>query len=315
MRAAFLAAAMMAALPAFAAPTITPEEIARIAPPPKPHPLRDARIAEVISYGASAAHTMDYYKPTGTGPHPAVVIVHGGGWVGGTKRSGSEAYAADWLAPAGYAVFSIDYRLAPAATWADQVADVQRAIRFVRHNAGKYTVDPARIAVLGGSAGGYLSNMVGLLPFASGTGDAVDRESDAISAVVTLFGPSLLPAMPGVIDIARKTGILGPGPVTPEKLLAASPMAHLRADAPPFLLIHGDADEAVPYTQSTIFLDALNGIGVRAELITIPNGKHATSVWTAPNVPDWERETVQFLNAALHHDGVPGPGIIKGERP
>ena len=315
MRIVLLVAALVAAMPAIAAPTITPAELARIAPPPKPHPLRDAKIAEVISYGASAAHSMDYYKPTGAGPHPAVVIVHGGGWVGGTKRSGSEAYAADWLAPAGYAVFSIDYRLAPGATWADQVADVQRAIRFVRHSAAKYDVDPARIAVLGGSAGGYLSNMVGLLPFTKGTGDAVDRESDALSAVVTLFGPSLIPAMPGAVDIARKAELLGLGPVTPEKLLAASPISHLRADAPPFLLIHGDADESVPYTQSTILLDALNGIGVKAELITIPNGKHATSAWTAPNVPDWERETVQFLNAALHHDGVPGPGIVRGERP
>ena len=134
MRIVLLVAALVAAMPAIAAPTITPAELARIAPPPKPHPLRDAKIAEVISYGASAAHSMDYYKPTGAGPHPAVVIVHGGGWVGGTKRSGSEAYAADWLAPAGYAVFSIDYRLAPGATWADQVADVQRAIRFVRRS-------------------------------------------------------------------------------------------------------------------------------------------------------------------------------------
>lgn len=315
MRFGLLLAASLCLSQAVLAQTITQDEINRIAPPPKPHPERDARVTEVIRYGATDAQTMDYYKPAGAGPHPAVVIVHGGGWVGGTRRSGSEAYAADWLAPAGYAVFSIDYRLAPHATFADQIADVQRAIRFVRHNAGRYGVDGTRIAVLGGSAGGYLSNMVGLLPYTRGSGDAVDQESDQLSAVVTLFGPSVLAAMPGAIDIATKALLLGPGPVTPEKLLAASPIAHIRADAPPFLLIHGDADESVPFSQSTMLLDALNGLGVKAELVVIPNGKHATSTWTAPNVPDWEAETVRFLNAALHHDGVAGPGIVHGPRP
>ena len=311
-----LAAAVCLSQPVLAQ-GLTSEDIQRIAPTPKVHPERDARIAETMRYGGSDAHplTMDYYKPTGAGPHPAVVIVHGGGWVGGNSRSGSEAYAADWLAPAGYAVFSINYRLAPGATFADQIADVQRAIRFVRHNAARHGVDPARIAVLGGSAGGYLSNMVGLLPFTHGTGDAVDQESDQLSAVVTMFGPSVLAAMPGAIDIARKGGLLGPGPVTPEKLLAASPIAHIRADAPPFLLIHGDTDESVPFSQSTLLLDALNGAGVKAELVVIPNGKHATGTWTQPNQPDWEAETVRFLNTALHHDGVAGPGIVHGERP
>ena len=95
---------------------------------------------EGIVYGVADGQqlTMDYYAPKGPGPHPIAVIIHGGGYQRGTSKSGSEAYCADFLAPAGYAVFSINYRLAPKYPYPYMVYDVERAVRFLRHNATRW---------------------------------------------------------------------------------------------------------------------------------------------------------------------------------
>jgi len=81
-------------------------------------------------------------------------------------------------------------------------------------------------------------------------------------------------------------------------------------EGPPFLLIHGDKDEAVPFTESTNLQEALRAVGVRCDLIRIPNGPHATGGWyKVPGVPDWERQMTEWLNARLHHKGPIGTGI------
>ncbi|MGD0620080.1 MAG: alpha/beta hydrolase, partial [Bryobacteraceae bacterium] len=136
--------------------------------------------------------TMDYYAPAGPGPHPIAIIIHGGGGVSGTSRNGSEAYCAEFLAPAGYAVFSINYRLAPKYPYPDMLQDVERAIRYIRYHASEWDANRNKIALVGGSAGGWLSNMAGLIgaPGDPSAKDPVDRESANVQAVVTLFGPS-----------------------------------------------------------------------------------------------------------------------------
>src|SRR6202167_1897194 len=147
-----------------------------------------------IVYGVADGQTltMDYYAPKGKGPHPIAIIIHGGGYRRGDSKSGSEAYCADFLAPAGYAVFSINYRLAPKYPYPYMVYDVERSIRYIRYNAKRWNADPNKIALVGGSAGGFLSNMVGLLNAAGDpkATDPVDRESASVQAVVTLFAQS-----------------------------------------------------------------------------------------------------------------------------
>src|SRR5260370_12983528 len=132
---------------------------------------------------------MDYSPAAGPAPHPIAIIIHGGGFVGGTSKNGSEAYCADFLAPAGYAVFSINYRLAPKHPYPAMVGDVERAIRYIRHNAKTWQADPKRIALVGGSAGGYPSNMAGILqaPGVQGTKDPSDRTSAPVAAAGTLI--------------------------------------------------------------------------------------------------------------------------------
>src|ERR1700722_16949967 len=92
---------------------------------------------EGIVYGTADGQplTMDYYAPKGSGVHPIAIIIHGGGYHGGDSKSGSEAYVADFLAPAGYAVFSVNYRLAPKYPYPYMVYDVERAVRYIRYHA------------------------------------------------------------------------------------------------------------------------------------------------------------------------------------
>jgi alpha-L-fucosidase 2 len=269
---------------------------------------------EGIVYGEAAGEklTMDYYRPTGPPPHPIAIIIHGGGFIGGTSKNGSEAYCADFLAPAGYAVFSINYRLAPKYPYPAMVQDVQRAIRFIRANASEWSAHPNRIALVGGSAGGFLSNLVGLLdsPGDKTSKDPVERQSAGVQAVVTLFGPSDFRGKP----MNENVHALLDAPIKAKGrdavLSEASPITHVSKSAPPFLLIHGDKDEAVPYAESTNLQDALRAAGGRCDLIRIPNGPHATGGWyKVPGVPDWERQMTEWLNRTLNHKGAIGAGI------
>jgi alpha-L-fucosidase 2 len=271
-----------------------------------------------VTYGEAGgeALTMDYYAPSGAGTHPVAIIIHGGGFVEGTSKNGSEAYCADFLAPAGYAVFSINYRLAPKYPYPAMIHDVERAVRFIRHHASKWNADPNRIALVGGSAGGYLSNMAGLVNAAGdkSAADPVDRESARVQAVVTLFGPSDFRGKPINKYVEALLGAVIREKGEAAALAEASPITHVTKQAPPFLFIHGDKDEAVPFSESTNLQQALRTAGVRADLIRIPNGPHATGSWyKVPGVPDWERQMTEWLNEVLHHKGPIGAGILARE--
>ncbi len=273
-----------------------------------------AKSEDGLVYGEAGGEklTMDYYPPDGPAPHPIAIIIHGGGFTGGTSKNMSEAYCAFFLAPAGYAVFSINYRLAPKYPYPAMVEDVERAIRYIRHNAKQWKADPNRIALVGGSAGGYLSNMVGVLQAAgiAGAKDPVDRSSARVQAVVTLFGPSDLRGREPSSGLKALLGPLIEQKGVEAALAEASPVMHITKDAPPFLLIHGDRDQSVPFVQSPHFQAALKANNIPCDLIIIPNGPHATGKWhTIPGVPDWEKQMTEWLNTVLGHHGPVGEGI------
>ncbi len=273
---------------------------------------------EGIVYGVAdgVQLTMDYYAPKGPGVHPIAIIIHGGGYQRGDSKSDSEAYCADFLAPAGYAVFSINYRLAPRYPYPHMVYDVERSVRYLRHNAAQWHADPARIALVGGSAGGFLSNMAGLRGGLGNTDarDPVDRESAKVQAVVTLFAQSSFATVPLNRDVHALLDPLIRQKGEAAALREASPITYVSADAPPFLQILGDKDEYIPFTEATNLDSALRKLGVASQVIRIPGGTHGTGGWhKLPNVPDWERRMVEWLNATLHHDGPIGEGIRKRE--
>lgn len=267
-----------------------------------------------IVYGVADGQqlTMDYYAPKGQGPHPIAIIIHGGGYHGGDSKSGSEAYVADFLAPAGYVVFSVNYRLAPKYPYPYMVLDVQRAVRFIRHNAAKWDGDPDKIALVGGSAGGFLSNMVGLLnaPGDPAAADPVDRESAQAQAVVSLYAQSSFEFVPLNADVHRLLDPLIAQKGEKEAIREASPITYVNKHDPPFLEILGDQDEYIPFSEATNLQSSLHEVGVRCDIIRIPGGKHGTGGWNKlPGVPDWEREMTEWLNARLQHSGPVGEGI------
>ena len=279
-------------------------------------PAADTRTPtrEGLSFGEADGEklTMDYYAPKGPGVHPVAIVIHGGGYQRGDSKSGSEAYCADFLAPAGYAVFSVNYRLAPKYPYPYMVYDVERSIRYLRHNARQWNADPGRIALVGGSAGGFLSNMVGLLsaPGDRAATDPVDRESAKVQAVVTLFAQSSFATVPLNRDVHALLDPLIQRKGEPQALREASPITYVGKNAPPFLQILGDRDEYIPFTEATNLQAALRNVGVRCDIIRIPNGAHGTGSWhTLPGVPDWERQMIEWLNARLHHTGPIGEGI------
>jgi alpha-L-fucosidase 2 len=256
--------------------------------------------------------TMDYYGPRGPGVHPIAIVIHGGGYQRGDSKAGSEAYCADFLAPAGYAVFSINYRLAPKYPYPYMVYDVERAIRYLRHNSRNWNADPRKIALVGGSAGGFLSNMAGLLgaPGDPKAADPVDRESAKVQAVVTLFAQSSFATVPLNADVHALLDPLIRQKGEREALKEASPITYVTKNAPPFLLIQGDKDEYIPFTEDTNLQTALRNVGVKCDIIRIPNGTHGTGAWhTIPGVPDWERQMTEWLNTTFRRKGPVGEGI------
>jgi alpha-L-fucosidase 2 len=192
------------------------------------------------------------------------------------------------------------------------VYDVERAIRYLRHNARNWNADPAQIALVGGSAGGFLSNMAGLAgaPGDPQAADPVDRENARVQGVVTLFAQSSFATVPLNADVHALLDPLIRQKGEQEALQEASPITYVTKNAPPFLLILGDKDEYIPFTEATNLQTALRNAGVPCEIIRIPNGTHGTGAWhTIPGVPDWERRMTEWLNTTLRHKGPVGEGI------
>ena len=228
---------------------------------------------------AGQALAMTLFAPSSVGlSRPAVLQVHGGGWQkGGRLLSLSQSDAAADLVGAGFVVASIDYRLAPANPWPDQIIDAKCAVRYLRAHAADLGIDPDRIAALGDSAGGQLVSLLGTTG-SSALWDAgpYPGESSAVDAVVDEFGPADLTAndWPGY-SAAMIRRAFGVGPDSGSAVLVqASPATHVSAGDPPFLIVQGTDDEVVPETQSENFAAQLRADDVRVQLVLVDGGRH-----------------------------------------
>jgi len=248
-----------------------------------------------LTYGTAAGEELklDLSVPEGQGRFPVCILVHGGGFERGDKQKQPK----HWFAPlsdAGYAWVSINYRLAPAHKYPGSVEDLKTAVRWVKSHAADYRFDPVRIVLVGESAGGYLVNMVGVK----------NEEDTRVAAVVSFYGAadllSRLKSSNGKpsITFSNYFGVTEDNEVTRKFLVEASPATHVRPGLPPFLLIHGNKDETVPYEQSVNFFAKLKAAGVPAEFITIEGGGHGMSSWRQLN-SDYIAQLVKWLNRTL----------------
>ncbi len=226
-----------------------------------------------------------YLPPREMGARPMVMYIHGGGWVGGhTRHSGA---LADFpgtlarLAAEGFVVVSLEYRLAAEARFPAQLQDVRAALRYMRANAGRYSLDPARVGVWGGSAGGHLAALATLscgIGSLDVPGTTAPEGSECAQAAVTWYG---------VFDFTTQTAtrsngdpgiasLLGcEGACTADDYGPASPVTYIDPSDPPMLLIHGETDAVVSIEQSRQAERLLTAAGVPVRSIYIPGVDHS----------------------------------------
>jgi acetyl esterase/lipase len=228
--------------------------------------------------------------------YPGIVIIHGGGWTGGTKRGAREQNIGTNLAKNGYVCISIDYVLAAKdkPAWPQNLHDCKTAVRWLRANAEKYQVDSDHIGAIGGSAGGHLALMVGLPDTDAGLDpkEPYGKFSSRVQAVVDLYGPTDL--------VTRgKDHVMLPGTLAgkPELYKLASPVTHAHKGNPPVLILHGTKDSTVPVEQSQLMAEALKKAGVEHELILVEGAPH--SFHLEPKEKDLRPAVIGFFNKHL----------------
>jgi len=250
---------------------------------------------------------LDLHVPDGPGLFPAAILVHGGGFDEGGKSTNVKPLF-DLLANAGFAWFSIDYRMAPEFRFPQASEDVASAIRWVKANAATYRVDATKIALIGESAGGFLVNYAGT----HATKDI------GVRAVVDMYGPVDYgklaelrrdhPERFNMTSINRHAanggGIHFFGAEQLDeaglaKLHAISPIFAVHKGMPPFLCIHGNKDDQVAYDQSPAMCEAMHKVGAGCELITIEGGGHGMSGWRAPEMQHWKTEMLDWLKKTM----------------
>lgn len=240
------------------------------------------------------ALTLDAHIPEGAGPFSAAILVHGGGWVAGDKEQ-FITYIFQPLADAGFAWFSINYRLAPQYKFPADVDDVERAIVFVTANAAKYHVDANRIALIGESAGGHLVSYVG----------ARNLPKSRVAAVVSMYGihdfiSACVAWKPVPTEILQLFGIPRVEAATAPILIKASPVTYVQRDMPPFLLMHGTKDEDVPFEQSVEMCAKMKSVGAHCELIAIDGAPHGMDHWEPhPEFLWYKKALVDWLKKTL----------------
>lgn len=203
-------------------------------------------------------------------PVPAIMHIHGGGWV----KFGKWPVANVFLARAGFVTVSVDYRLAPGAIFPAQLHDVRAAVRWLQRTAGPLHVDQDRIGVWGISAGAHLAALLGTAAGGAGLDDAEGGHAPAVQAVGNVCGPVDFfdPAMPFGDEPFELLG----GVWRERQALAAlaSPVRHVSAGAAPFLHLHGTHDTEVPVSQARRMHAALQAAGGRSELHELDGGHY-----------------------------------------
>jgi acetyl esterase/lipase len=267
-------------------------------PPKLPAGVRLERdIAYVVD--GDESQKLDLYLPEtpAESPRPLIVHIHGGGWMGGSKFPCAFA----GMVNKGYVVASIEYRFSQKAKFPAQIQDCQAALRWLRANSVQYGIDKERVGVIGGSAGGHLSALVGTaggkkaFPMIGGNED----QSDRVQCVCDIFGPANFGTV--VEQAAADTNVKNifkfNTPSDPYSSLigvsleadkaktdAVSPIHYVSEDNPPMLILHGTHDALVPYAQSEELAAALKAKGVPVWLQTLPGAGHGGPAFAKPQI-------------------------------
>jgi acetyl esterase/lipase len=262
------------------------------------HRLNESNI--VYTTDSTGAHRLDVHLPSGTAPAggwPVVLAIHGGGWRGGDKL-GYEGVVDAELTAAGYAVVAPDYTLSRPghSSWPLNLNEVRQSVRWVKENAAGFDFDSSAIAAMGESAGAHLALMLGTDP---GPADSKGVKA-RVEAVVDFYGPTDLTSLYNespAAGLAVSQYIGGKPTQFPAQYANASPVTHISAATPPVLIVHGTADQLVPFTQSVELAQDLSADGVPNQLIPVEGAPHGFGL--VVNGIDLGPSVVEFLRQTL----------------
>ena len=254
----------------------------------------DVRVDRGVRYHPDGPK-LDVYRGRGEEPLPAIVHVHGGGWIMGSRHEQGVPLLGH-LAANGWVGFNVDYRLSPRATWPAQVVDVKRSVAWVREHADALGVDPSFVALTGGSAGGHLTALAALTAgdpeFQPGFEDA----DTSVAAAVPFYGVYDFLDEEGLHlaithRVLQKRVFKQRRDDDPEPFRRASPVLRVHADAPPFLVIHGEADSLIRVEEARRFVGRLREVSSNpVEYVELPDAQHAFDV-----LPSWR--TIPVIEA------------------
>jgi len=242
--------------------------------------VNDYRITPNIIYSTANNYDckLDVYARNNPGhTTPTVVYIHGGGWVAGAKESSVMGFLP--YLEMGLTVVNVEYRLARVSLAPAAVQDCRLALRWVFKNAKQYGFDTTKIIVTGGSAGGHLALMTGMLDPSYGFDIPTDWDyagvEPKVAAIVNWFGitdvKDLLSGSNKQDYAVNWLSNLSDKETIAQKM---SPLTYVRKNLPPIFTVHGDKDQLVPYTHAVRLHEALTKAGVPNQFITIPGGRH-----------------------------------------
>ncbi len=245
--------------------------------------IKDIEFARPHGYSL----TLDAWRPDDAQVRGAVILVHGGGWEAGDKRT----YIGPWfttLTAAGIPWFTINYRLAPRFPHPAAVEDIEAAVAWVRGHAREYQVDPDRIVLMGESAGGHLAALAAL------------RDKVKVAGLVSFYGIHDIPQWKiqrG--ELPRNIALYLPQ-ANDAALVEASPITYVKRGQAPVLLVHGTADQGVPWQQSQSFCEATRKVGARCDMQLIEGAPHGVENWEKElRFQIWKAPTVAWLHRQL----------------
>ena len=249
-----------------------------------------------------ARQTLDLYVPAAKHPVPLLVWVHGGAWKLGSKDWINVRY----LTEHGFAIASVDYRFSSDATFPAQIQDCNAALNFLTGNAASYGIDPKRIIIGGGSAGGHLALLLGLARKRSDFG--ADPSIRPV-AIIDFFGPVDFLSMLEQVDQTHGREeaednfrrLLGESPAKrPDLARLASPLAYINSANPPVLILHGEKDVAVPIQQSQDLSARLTQAGVSNQLLIVKGAPHDGPMFATPEL---QEKVISFLRPLAAQTG------------
>jgi acetyl esterase/lipase len=275
------------------------------------------KVFKDIAYSAqSGAQKLDIYLPSNVSePYPVIVWLHPGGYTGGDKSM--VEMMLDYALDRGYAVVSVNYRLADESGFPAQLMDAKAAVRWIKANAATYGLDKDSIAAWGVSAGSTFAALLGTTAHIKELEDLAmgnPGESSRVNAIVDIIGPvDFLNFGPQLIKLGFKTNdniadpgismlIGGPPAEFPERCRAMDPVSYLTGDCPPFYIQHGTADRVVPYLQSVNLAEALvKTIGQeKVALNLLENVDHFDG---EHNAPENVKKALDFLDKYIRSTG------------